>query len=37
MFGDMTIMTIGVSLNLTIMVLVILTYYIGRLSREGNS
>lgn len=36
MFGDMTFMTIGVSLNITIMVLVILTYYIGRLSREEN-
>ena len=36
MFGDMAFMTIGAVLNITIMVVVILTYYIDRLAREEN-
>lgn len=29
MFGDMAFMTIGLSINVAIMMLVILSYYIG--------
>ena len=36
MFGDMAMMTIWVSLNVSIMMLVMFLYHIGRTSREEN-
>ena len=37
MFGDMAMITIWVSLNMAIMMLLMFMYHIGRASREGNS
>ena len=36
MFGDMAMITIWVSINTAIMMLVMFMYHIGRLSRDGN-
>lgn len=36
MFGDMAMLTIWVSMNAAIMMLVVFMYHIGRLNRDGN-
>jgi uncharacterized membrane protein len=36
MFGDMAMITIWVSINTAIMMLMIFMYYIGKASHEGN-
>jgi hypothetical protein len=36
MFGDMAMITIWVSLNMAIMMLMMFMYHIGRTNREGN-